>query len=379
MDLPLWLSPLWYVVGLAVVGPMLYYYFGGARQRLLEQLADDRDPVRRWAPGVFGIISGGADYGYRDKDDLRVALREWWGIDDTEQFQARYIELIATRPQSKPEAAWCWVRAVNLARMAAGAQFISNDASWKLITVVLPRIQGSFAGWEDLGQSYLAARDIWLRERNISRQSVENVEDSIAELREGVWREVAFDQPLNLAQSKGREYSKADEFRAFLYIGAAAIDWAIESRKLLLIVAFVLAAVIVLAQSFLSAASIEKDLIGTWAGEVVEPGAFDDKKYDTRRWLMVVRPDRTGSQTMRWYLGRQRQEEAVERFEWTLSYEWSVKDHVWRLACKEITSGYQCEKNAYRISIDQGEMRYTGMRGGAGFTMRKVSADYQLP
>lgn len=81
---------------------------------------------------------------------------------------------------------------------------------------------------------------------------------------------------------------------------------------------------------------------------------------------------------MRWYLGRQRQEEAVERFEWTLSYEWSVKDHVWRLACKEITSGYQCERNAYRISIDGDKMRYTGMRGGPGFTMRKVSADYQL-
>jgi hypothetical protein len=62
MDWPLWLSPLWYVVALAIVGPMLYYYFGGARQRVLEQLADERDPVRAWAKGVYGIITGGTDY-----------------------------------------------------------------------------------------------------------------------------------------------------------------------------------------------------------------------------------------------------------------------------------------------------------------------------
>jgi Protein of unknown function (DUF1266) len=377
MDLPVWLSPLWYVVALAVIGPMLYYYFGGARQRLLEQFADDRDPVRRWAQGVFGIISGGSDYAYGDKGHLRAGLSEWWGIDDAAQFQARYSALRAEQPQSKPEAAWCWVRAVNLTRMAAGAQFISNDESWRLIAAILPRIQGSFAGWEDLGQSYLAARDVWLHERNVDRQNIESVEDSIKALREDVWREVSFNQPLNFAQKKEREYAWADEFRVFLSIATVAIDWAIRFRVVLLIVVFVIAAVLVWGQSYLSAASAEKDLIGAWAGEMVESGSMDDKRYDTRRWLMVVRPDGTGSQTMRWYLGRQKQEEAVEQFEWTLGYEWSVKDLVWRLACKEITSGYQCEKKAYRISIDQGEMRYAS--GRSRFTMRKVSADYRLP
>jgi hypothetical protein len=164
-------------------------------------------------------------------------------------------------------------------------------------------------------------------------------------------------------------------------MAAAALDWAITYRKLLLVAAFVIAAGMLLAKAYLYSASTEKDLVGTWSGELVESGSIGDKRYDTRRWLIVMRPDRTGTETMRWYLGRQRQEEAVHQFDWTVSYEWEVKDLVWRLACKEITAGYQCEKRAYRISLDKdkGEMRYSGMRGRSRHVMRKVSADYRLP
>ena len=184
---------------------MLYYYFGGARQRSLEQFAEDRDPLSKWAKGVFGLITGGTYYAYRNMRDLRLALREWWGINNTEQFRVRYNELYAEQPQSKPGAAWCWVRAVNLARMAAEARFISNEESWRLIARLVPRIQSSFASWEELGQSYLAAWGAWLRERNIDRQSVENVEDSINALRADLWRTVAFSQPLDLEQRRGRD------------------------------------------------------------------------------------------------------------------------------------------------------------------------------
>jgi len=196
MDLPIWASPLWYVVPAAVVGVMLYYLLGGARQRLLAEFADERDPVKRWAKGVFGLITGGPDHAHGDKRDLQLALLESWGINNTEQFQDRFRRLNAERPQSKPEAAWCWVRAVNLARMAAGAQFISKDDAWRLVVPFLNRIQRSFAGWEELGQSYLVAWEDWLRDREISREDAENVEDSIKALREDVWRALPFNQPL---------------------------------------------------------------------------------------------------------------------------------------------------------------------------------------
>jgi hypothetical protein len=310
MDLPIWASPLWYVVPAAVLGVMLYYLVGGARQRLLAEFADERDPVKRWAKGVFGLITGGPDYAHGDKRDLQLALLESWGINNTEQFQDRFRRLNAERPQSKPEAAWCWVRAVNLARMAAGAQFISKDDAWRLVVPFLNRIQRSFAGWEELGQSYLVAWEDWLRDREISREDAENVEDSIKALREDVWRALPFNQPLQLGQSEGKGNSATDELRALWYAFAAAIVWAIDHKKILVAVCFVIAAVIVWANAFRLGAAAEKDLVGTWLAELSESGSLDNKRYDNQRWLIVVRPDRTATQTIRWYLGRQRQEES---------------------------------------------------------------------
>src|SRR5262245_61267318 len=130
MELPLWASPLWYVVPAAILGMMFYYLRGGTRQRLLAEFADERDPVKRGANVVLVISIGGADYAQAAKEELRRGVREWWGINNIDEFQERFRALHGERPQSKPEAAWCWVRAVNLARMAAGAQLISQDDSW---------------------------------------------------------------------------------------------------------------------------------------------------------------------------------------------------------------------------------------------------------
>jgi len=380
MDLPVWASPLWYVVPAAILGMMYFYLRGGARQRLLAEFADERDPVKRWAKGVFGIVTGGTDHGHADKQDLRRGLSEWWGIDNTEQFQERFRALHAERPQSKPEAAWCWVRAANLARMAAGAQLISQDDSWRLVVPFLVCIQRSFAGWEELGQSYLVAWEDWLRDREINRENVENVEESIETLRGDVWRKVAFNQPLEFGQSKGKGNSVTDELRALWYALAAAIVWAIDHKKLLFVACIPIAAVIVWGNAYRLGAAAEEDLVGNWLGELSDSGTLDGKRYDAQRILMVIRPDRTATQTIRWYLGRQRQEEVVTRYEWSVSYEWGAKDTVWRRVCKQNPPGWECGSEAYRISIKGNELSYSSMgRGRGSTTMRKVAADYRLP
>jgi hypothetical protein len=113
---------LWVFIPLAAAAAfLLYYYVGGARQRMLSEFADQHDPSRRWAHGVFGLISGAGDHAYEPSRALRRALGNWWDINTTDEFRARFAKLCAEQPSSKPEAAWCWVRAVNLARMAAGA------------------------------------------------------------------------------------------------------------------------------------------------------------------------------------------------------------------------------------------------------------------
>ena len=121
-------------------------------------------------------------------------------------------------------------------------------------------------------------------------------------------------------------------------------------------------------------------LCGPVFGELSESGSLDGKRYDAQRFLIVIRPDRTATQTIRWYLGRQRQDEVVTRYEWTVSYEWGVKDLVWRRVCKENPPGYECGSEAYRISIKDSELHYSGLGKGRGSTtMRKVASDYRLP
>jgi hypothetical protein len=142
----------------------------------------------------------------------------------------------------------------------------------------------------------------------------------------------------------------------------------------------VIAAVIVWANAFRLGSAAEKDLVGNWLGELSGSGSLDGKRYDAQRFLMVIRPDRTATQTIRWYLGRQRQEEVVTRYEWTVSYEWGVRDLVWRRVCKQNPPGWECGSEAYRISIKENELHYSSMGKGQGSTtMRKVAADYRLP
>src|SRR4029450_7388887 len=117
---------LWLFIPVAISAAfLLYYYFGGARQRVLSQYADENDPTRRWARGVFGLIVGAGDHAYENSRALRLALSSWWDIDTNDEFRARFAKLCAEQPSTKQEAAWCWVRAVNLARMAAGAGLVS--------------------------------------------------------------------------------------------------------------------------------------------------------------------------------------------------------------------------------------------------------------
>ncbi len=191
------ISLIWYLFPVAAFSAfMLYHYLSGGQARARSQMEDSIDPARRWARGVFGLISGDTDYAYEDKRDLQLGLSNAWGINDAAQFRLRFGALNSERPKTKQQAAWCWVRAVNLARMAAGASLISYEEAWRLSFPFLLRIQSNFAGWEDLGQNYLAAWQAWRRERNIRRRSSENVDENIELLRRSVWRETPFNLPL---------------------------------------------------------------------------------------------------------------------------------------------------------------------------------------
>jgi hypothetical protein len=123
--------------------------------------------------------------------------------------------------------------------------------------------------------------------------------------------------------------------------------------------------------SLQAAISDERELIGTWLGEVTDGGTVEGKTFDSRRWLAVIEPNRTGRYTMRFYLGGQSQ------IEYTADFEWALENDVWRVTCK--STGPGCEDARYNISISGDEIRYTNARGGDTYAMRKVPAVYQLP
>lgn len=176
---------------------VLIYFLSGRHKRARAFLADAKDPVRRWAKGVFGIITGGTDYAYEGKWDLRLAFQNSWEIETAEDFEEVFGELAAEAAADKERTAWQLVRAINLARMAAGAGFVDPEESWRMIGPLLPRVQKAFSGWEDLGRSYLAARDAWIREQGLQDEPMEDVEKNLAALRGGVWAETPYDQPLS--------------------------------------------------------------------------------------------------------------------------------------------------------------------------------------
>ena len=246
-----------------------------------------------------------------------------------------------------------------------------------MITQFLPRIQRVFSGWEDLGQNYLTASNAWLEERNIDHRSVEDVEDNIDVLRESVGRGVSFDEPLLRNPIAPPRPSRA---RELLHMLGLAIDWAIEFRVPLIILAFAIGVVIVLAHSFLSTAFAKRDLIGTWAGELVEDGAIKLQEIQPAA-VANRRAIRSNGNPSHAVVPRPA---ASRGGRGGICVGTGVRmvgqgPRFWHLTCKKISPGYECERKAYRLSIDNGGMRYKSISGRVEHTMRKVSADYALP
>ena len=141
----------------------IWWTFVGKKQSA--QIADQTNPDKRWAGGVYTLVTGGTDYGYEDKWDVRLALSNSWSIENALDFQKRYAELtqLDTTTQQKTSAlAWNLVRAVNLSRMAAGAAFISQEESWAQIATLKPKIQAHFDSWQSLGTAYVDAWRDWV-------------------------------------------------------------------------------------------------------------------------------------------------------------------------------------------------------------------------
>jgi Protein of unknown function (DUF1266) len=156
------------------------------------QASDVAIPLRRFGQCAVFIITGDQDYGYFPAHAPQKMLAASWGIIDADRGRAQITALLGN--SSGPDlVAFDAVRAIHLARACAGAGFIPQGESWAYVKRAAAMLQQRFRSWDEVGDAYLAAKNAWLRARDLDTD--DGTEAQVARLRREVWPSF----PLNTA------------------------------------------------------------------------------------------------------------------------------------------------------------------------------------
>jgi len=120
-----------------------------AVQRMKEE--DGGDALKRWARGCYSILFGGASPSRRGALWCREGLRDSWEIESGEKALAT-IERLSGVPTGR--VAWDLVRVVVVARMAAGAGYVSMEQAQAAVGRIQRRLQDSYPNWEAMATDY---------------------------------------------------------------------------------------------------------------------------------------------------------------------------------------------------------------------------------
>lgn len=118
------------------------------------QQADTAVPLRRFARCAVALVTGGDDYGYFPPEQVQAWLRDW-GVTDAWTAER------AVRQLGSGDSAWELVRGIHLARMAAGAEYVTPERSWELIAPLAEKLQRTFSSWEEVAHQYVATKRVW--------------------------------------------------------------------------------------------------------------------------------------------------------------------------------------------------------------------------
>jgi hypothetical protein len=148
---------MWIGIGLGVVLLIVVIAVLAGRKspEQVMQQEDGADPIKRWARGCYSMVYGNSDPGRKAKRGCVGTLAEYWEINTPQDVRQTLDEL-----QQLPEndVAWDLMRAIIVARFAAGAELLSHEQSWALIGAVRPRLQQAYASWQALADAYARAR-----------------------------------------------------------------------------------------------------------------------------------------------------------------------------------------------------------------------------
>ena len=122
---------------------------------------DGQDPIKRWARAAYVIVNGKFDPGSMNPGTTEAAhkaLQRDWGVTDPTGVGAKLVEL-SQSPSGN--VAWDQVRRIVLARMAASAGFIPQEASWSAIQQSKPALNSRYSGWEEVAADYRQGLAAW--------------------------------------------------------------------------------------------------------------------------------------------------------------------------------------------------------------------------
>jgi hypothetical protein len=153
--------------------------------------ADEKVPLRRWTRSAIAIITGGDDYGYFPPEQVIVVLRGTWGVTDPESAESTIAEL------SQGETAWELVRALHVARMSVGAEYIDAEKGWELISPVAAKLQERYDSWEAVAEEYYSRRVVWAEETGEEIQTKEEFQSEIDITKSVYWQDIQFKHDLS--------------------------------------------------------------------------------------------------------------------------------------------------------------------------------------
>ena len=154
------------------------------------------DPMRSWVQAAFMLVTRDCDYAYLGEAEARKMLRDWWDVHGPREHRAALAKL---ENSGRPDNAWDLVRFILVARMGVGAGYLDADESWERIRPIASRLQRSYSGWNELGQSYVQARRQWRRfplDGSEDDDEMRRIVDNIAGLRHGLWTRIDYATPL---------------------------------------------------------------------------------------------------------------------------------------------------------------------------------------
>lgn len=158
-----------------------------------KMMADAKVPERHWAQGAFGVLcTDSSDYGYANKWDTKLMLKEWWSIESEAALWSKLEEL-----ERVEDSAWDLCRAMLLTRSAAAVGWLSQDESWKRVGKQRELLQRAFSDWEEFGESVLRGRRRWLEidpegsQDSKDKRMTETLQNR-KRLRKSIWKTVKY-------------------------------------------------------------------------------------------------------------------------------------------------------------------------------------------